>query len=235
MTKFTILLFFSLFFVCSYAVSAQSTVINTSSTDTLEEGFFYIEADFAAHFDKYRNGGFQSYGSRMVYGFKRKFEAGANFFYTRDGSRPAPKEFQANAKWQPYQNERRKIAFSTGVQLFVPLDKSAGRRPFAVVNGNGSKVFNPTNGTRVTAGFYQTIGAEKDFGTKRGATLAVEQPISRRFSFAADWSSGNNRFGYTAAGLNFNPTPRHLVFAGYNFGNSGRGNNSFITYYGYTF
>ncbi len=235
MTKFSIFLFFSVLFVCSYAVSAQSTVINTNSTDTLDEGFFYIEADFSAHFDKYRNGGFQSYGSRMVYGIKRKFEVGTNFFYSRDGSRPAPKEFQVNGKWQPYQNERHKIAFSTGMQLYVPLDKSAGRRPFAVVNGNASKVFSPTNGTRVTAGFYRVVGAESDFGTKTGATLAVEQPLIRKFSFAADWSSGNNRFGYSAAGLNFNPNPRHLVFAGYSFGNSGRGNNSFITYYGYTF
>jgi hypothetical protein len=235
MLKFPVFLFFSLIFAFSFAISAQSTVINTPSTDTLEEGFFYVEADFSAHFDKYRNGGFQTYGSRMVYGFKRKFEAGANFFYTRNGSKPSPKELSANAKWQPYQNERRKIAFSTGVQLFVPLDKSAGRRPFAVVNGNASKVFSTTKGTRVTAGFYQTIGAEKDFGSKRGATLALEQPISRRFSFAADWSSGNNRFGYAAAGLNFNPNPRHLIFGGYSFGNNGRGNNSFITYYGYTF
>lgn len=235
MAKFSLFLFFSVLFVCSYAVSAQSTVINTSSTDTLDEGFFYIEADFSAHFDKYRNGGFQSYGSRMVYGIKRKFEVGTNFFYSRDGSRPAPKEFQANAKWQPYQNERHKIAFSTGIQLYVPLDKSAGSRPFAVVNGNTSKVFSPTRGTRVTAGFYRVVGAESDFGTKSGATLAVEQPISRKFSFAADWSSGNNRFGYSAAVLNYNFTPRQFVAGGYNFGNTGRGNNSFLVYYGYTF
>lgn len=224
-----------LLFACSFAVSAQSTIVNTTSTDTLEKGFFYIEADFGAHFDKYENGGFQSYGSRMVYGVKSNFEVGANFFYSRDGSRPAPKEFQANAKWQPYQNERHKIAFSGGVQFYVPLDKSAGGRSFAVVNTNASKVFSPTKGTRVTGGFYQTIGTEKDFGTKNGATIAVEQPISRKFSFAADWSSGSNRFGYSAAVLNYNFTPRQFIAGGYNFGNTGRGNNSLLVYYGYTF
>ena len=233
MKKFPIFLF--LLFVCSCAAFAQSTVINTPTTDTLEPGFFYIEADFAAHFDKYENGGFQAYGSRMVYGVKRKLEVGMNFFYSRDGSRPAPKEFQANAKWQPYQNEKRKIAFSTGVQLFVPLDKSAGRRPFALVNANGSKTFSFTKGTRITAGFYQTIGTEKDFGTKRGATFAVEQPLVKRFSVSADWSSGNNRFGYTAAALNYNITTRHFISGGYNFGNTGRGNNFLLIYYGYTF
>ena len=224
-----------LLFACSYASFAQSTVVSTPTTDTVEPGFFYIEADFAAHFDKYENGGFQTYGSRMVYGVKKKLEVGMNFFYSRDGSRPAPKEFQANGKWKAYQNEKRKIAFSTGVQLFVPLDKSAGRRPFALVNANGSKVINATKGTRVTAGFYQTIGTEKAFGTKRGATLAVEQPLTKRFSVSADWASGNNRFGYSAAVLNYNITPRQFIAGGYNFGNYGRGNNFMLIYYGYTF
>lgn len=235
MKKFTTTLFFVILFACSFAVSAQSTVINTTSTDTVEKGFFYFEADFGAHFDKYENGGFQSYGSRLVYGIKKNFEVGTNFFYSRDGSRPAPKEFQANAKWQPYQNEKRQIAFSSGVQFYVPLDKSAGRKTFAVVNTNASKVFKPTGGTRVTAGYYRAIGTEEGFGAKSGATLAVEQPISRRFSVSADWSSGNNRFGYSAAVLNYNFTPRQFIAGGYNFGNTGRGNNSLLVYYGYTF
>lgn len=234
MTNFRSLLLFALFIFGGVAVSAQSTIVNIPSTDVMPEGRFLLELDFLAKFERYSKGGFQTYGYRTVYGFKRKIEVGANFFYTRNGTN-SPKEFQPNVKWQPYQNEKYGVAFSTGAQFFVPLNKSAGRRVFAMIYGNGSKTFKKTNGTRLTGGYYSIFGAERDFGTKRGAIFAVEQPIKRRVSFVADWYSGNNRLGYAAAGFNFVLTDRQFLMLNYNFGNSGRGNNYFSAFYGYTF
>ena len=162
-------------------------------------------------------------------------EVGANFFYTRNGNRPSPKEFQANVKYRAFQNEKYGVAVSTGAQFFIPLDKSAGTRAYSMVYANASKTVNPLNGMRLTGGFYKIIGANRDFGSKRGVIIGIEQPLIRRFTFIGDWYSGNNRFGYSAAGLNYAITKKQFVLIGYNFGNFGAGNNAFSAFYGFTF
>jgi len=87
----------------------------------------------------------------------------------------------------------------------------------------------------VTGGVYTVLGGSRDYGTKTGVMLGVVQPIHNRVSFVADWFSGQNRLGYSSAGLNFNITKRQYLLTGYSFGNSGRGNNAFAAYYGVTF
>jgi hypothetical protein len=235
MSKFRSFLLLSLFIFSACAISAQSTIFNVPSTDVMPEGRFLLELDFISKFDRYKNGGFQTYGYRTVYGFKRKIEVGANFYYTRGGRGSSPKEFQPNIKWQAFYSEKRGIAVSTGAQLFVPLNKSAGRRTFAMFYANGSKTIKKTKDTRLTGGFYTIVGAERDFGSKKGVILALEQPLFKRVSFVADWYSGNNRLGYSAAGFNIVLTSRQFLMLGYNFGNFGRGNNAFSAFYGYTF
>ena len=216
-------------------VSAQSTIFNIPSTDVVPEGRFLLELDFVSHFDRYDRGGFQTYGYRANYGIAKNVEVGANFYYTRAGRGSSPMEFQPNIKWKPFQSEKYGVAVSTGVQFFVPLNKSAGGRSFALLYVNGSKTIKQTNGTRLTGGFYSVVGAERDFGTKQGVLLAIEQPLIRRVSFVGDWSSGYNKFGYASAGLNFVLSPKQYLTLGYSWGNSGRGNNAFSAFYGYTF
>ena len=235
MSKSRSFLLILLFIACSCAVSAQTTIFNIPSTDVVPEGRFLLELDFVSHFDRYDRGGFQSYGYRANYGIKKKVEIGANFYYTRLGGGKSPMEFQPNIKWKPYASEKYGVAFATGVQFFVPLNKSAGDRVFALLYANGSKTIKQTNGTRLTGGFYSVVGAPRDFGAKNGVLVAIEQPLFRRVSFVGDWSSGENRFGYVSAGINFVLTPKQYLTLGYSWGNSGRGNNAFSAFYGYTF
>jgi hypothetical protein len=217
-----------------FAVSAQSTIFNIPSTDVLDKKQLLIEADFIAHFDKWEKGGFQSFGYRTVYGVGRKLEVGVNFFYTRNGS-TSPKELQPNLKYQIFKKEKYGLAISAGGQFFVPLNKSAGRRTFGMFYSNASKVVKQTGETRLTGGFYTIVGAESDFGTKNGALIGIEQPIKGKLSFTADWSSGKNRFGYATAGLIYSFTKRQFLQVGYNWGNSGRGNNALSAFYGFTY
>jgi hypothetical protein len=213
---------------------AQSTIFNVPSTDALEKKHVMIEADFISHFDKHSNGGYQTYGYRMVYGLTKNVEVGANFFYTHNGSR-VPYELQANVKWNAYQNEKYGIKVSGGAQLFIPLNKPAGKKTYGMVYANVSKEVNQLHGMRLTGGVYQMIKPEQDFGTKRGFFAGYEQPITRKLSFLSDWYSGNNRLGYAAAGFGYALTDKQDIYAGYNFGNFGRGNNFFSFYYSYTF
>ena len=223
-----------IFLIGNAAISAQTTIYNVPSTDVVPEKLFYVEADFAVHFDKFSKGGFQSYGYRTVYGVRKNLEVGANFFYTRNGA-TAPKEFQANVKWQTYNNEKHGFAVSTGAVVFVPLNRTGSRRPTSMIYANASKIIKGTNGTRLTGGVYTVAGANRAFGTKTGALVGFEQPVKQKLSFIADWSSGKNRFGYSAAGFSYALTKKQYLFSGYNFGNSGRANNFFSIFYGYTF
>lgn len=216
------------------SVFAQSTIFNIPSTDVLSENTFYLEGDVIVHFDKYQNGGFQTLGYRGVYGVTKKLEAGANIFYTRTGD-GTPLEIQPNLKYKVYENEEHRIGVSVGTQIYVPLNKAAGNKTYGMIYANASKVIEQTNGTRITGGIYQMIGVDKNFGTKTGAIVGLEQPIKGRLTFAADWYSGKNRFGYSAAGLSYSFTKQQFLMVGYNFGNTGRGNNAFSAFYGITY
>lgn len=217
-----------------FTVSAQSTIFNIPSTDVMGEDRLYIEGDFIAHFDKFERGGFQTFGYRTVYGVRRKLEVGVNFFYTRNGS-TSPKELQFNTKYKVFSREKWGFAVSSGAQLFVPLNRSAGRRTYGMFYSNASKTFKKTKETRVTGGYYTIFGAERDFGTKNGAIVGIEQPLFGKLAFTADWYSGKNRFGYSSAGLSYSFAKRQFFQVGYNWGNTGRGNNAFSAFYGITY
>ncbi|MCY7344636.1 MAG: hypothetical protein LH614_00290 [Pyrinomonadaceae bacterium] len=229
------LLFALLIFAAGLPITAQTTIYNVPSTDVVAEQTAYLEADFLAHFDSTSRGGFQTYGYRVVYGARKNLEIGANFFISRNGSRTSPKEFQPNLKLKVYGSERLGIGVSTGAIFFVPLDKAAGTRTFGMTYGNVSKTVKQARGMRLTGGFYRLVGAKRSVGTKTGAIIGIEQPVNRRLIFLADWYSGKNRFGYSAAGFSFAITKRQFLFAGYNFGNTGRANNFFSAFYGITF
>jgi hypothetical protein len=220
--------------IASLGAPAQMTLFNIPSTDTLPRGSFYVEADLITKPVSYRNGGFQSYGYRVVYGVDHKTEVGANYFYTGDGGEPSG-ELSVSVKRNVYSNEKHGVAVSGGAIAFLPLKAGPDGHKALMVYGNVSKVITPLHGLRVTGGFYKVFGGGRDFGTKTGVLLGVEQPIAKKFSFIGDWSSGNNRFGFATAGVNYAITTRQFVMVGYNFGNYGRGNNALAAFYGYTF
>lgn len=217
--------------VLSIVAAAQMTIFNIPTADTLGKKSIYVEADFISKPVAYRNGGYQTYGYRVVYGLTHRTEIGANFYYTRDEAGSFA-EMQFNAKQNFYRNEKHGVSVSGGILVSLPLRASRGEKNFAIAYATMSKTFWQTV---ITGGAYTIFTKDKDFGTKTGALIGIEQPIYKKLSFVSDWSSGNNRFGYAAAGVNFSITPRQYVLAGYNFGNYGRGNNALSVFYGYTF
>ena len=219
---------------CCKETFAQSTIFNVASTDVVAEKRFYLEADFISHTQSFQKSGFQSYGLRGVYGVGKNFEVGANVFMTRS-SAGTPVEIQPNFKWKAYSNEKHGFAVSGGTVLFVPLNKTAGSRATAMVYANASKIVKSTNGTRLTAGAYTVLNTKNEMGTKNGALVAIEQPVHRKLNLVADWYSGKNRFGYAAAGFTYFVSSKQTLYAGYNFGNSGRRNNSLAVFYSHTF
>lgn len=225
-----------IFVIASTAALAvsQTTIFNIPTADTLPRGSWNLEGDFLTKPVSYDKGGFQAYGYRVAYGLDNKNEVGANFYLTYDGTRSvAQSEF--SYKRTLYRSEKHGISTSGGAVLFVPLRNKDGERVAGVIYGNASKSIEPLNGMRLTGGAYHVLRGSKDFGTRTGAMAGIVQPVAGRVSFVADWFSGNNRLGYSSAGLNFNITKRQYLLSGYSFGNSGRGNNLLAVYYGMTF
>jgi hypothetical protein len=214
--------------------AAQTTLFNIPTADTLPRGSWNLEFDFITKPVSYRDGGYETYGYRAAYGLNNKTEVGANFYLTWEGTNSvAQSEF--SLKRNVYLNERYGISASGGAVAFVPLRARNGDKTAVMIYGVGSKTINQLNGLTVTGGAYHILGGSRDFGDKTGAIVGMNQPITNRIAFVADWFSGKNRIGYGSAGFNLAVTKRQYLTTGYSFGNSGRGNNSFAAYYGVTF
>lgn len=231
MKKFIKYLFMLPLLVGIEAVAAQTTISNAPSTDVIEHQSSYLEAGYSGHFGKYSDGGFQSYGFKALYGLRRNVEIGANLSYTRDGA-SSPVEFSPNVKWKAYYNENHKFAVSGGAIAFIPVKDVKGSRPSALVYAIAGKEFDFAGGIRITGGVYTTVGMKKEDGNRKGFMIGYEQTLIKKAGFIAEYISGSNRFGYTSVGLSIPFAKKNVFFAGYNFGNTGRGNNWLAVTYG---
>ena len=113
----------------SPSVRAQSTIFNIPSSDVQSPGKVYFEADFITHFASYKDGGYQTYGPRVVVGLPGHTEVGVNVFYTRT-SPGEPIDVQPNFKWQFYDNEKRGLAVAAGVLISFPGHAAARRQNY---------------------------------------------------------------------------------------------------------
>jgi len=217
-----------------FVVHGQTTIFNVPSTDVQATQKTYFEADFVGHLTSLENGGFQTFGGRLLYGARKRLEVGVNVFYTRAAGAPQSVELQPNAKWQVYQNEEKGIAVATGGVLFLstPHRKSD---TLGLIYVTASKKVKATHGPRLTGGTYRLVGLNAGAGTQGGGILGYEQPVNRKLTFLADWYSGKNRIGYASAGFGVTLSPKNVVYFGYSFGNAGRGNNALAIFYGRNF
>lgn len=216
------------------SVSAQSTVFNIPSTDVQAPKSVYVEADFTGHLSSFTTGGYQSYGPRIVYGLHRRMELGFNAFYTRT-SPSEPVEIQPNFKFQLYSSEAKGVAVSAGTILSIPVTKRSAGATTGMIYAVASKNIEGDYGPRFTLGSYALVGSFEPGTTRKGLLIGYEQPLTKRLTFIADWSTGNNDYGYAVAGAGITLTRKSSLYVGYNFGNHGRGNNALGVYYGINF
>src|SRR5918911_4099027 len=69
---------FATTFFESRKTRAQSTLFNIPSTDVVAEKKTYLEFDFVSHLESHRDGGFQAYVPRAVFGAGKHLEVGTN-------------------------------------------------------------------------------------------------------------------------------------------------------------
>lgn len=213
-------------------VRAQSTVVNTPSTDIVSPKDVYLEFDYISNYSHHYNGGFQSYVPRAVVGLGKGVEVGANVNYTDGLGINQPVEIQPNIKWRFYENENKGMAAAVGCIAYLPVNHRTGSDTFGLCYSVFSKRVRGDYGPRLTGGGYALLDRRSGAGSRGGAIAAYEQPIASRASFVVDWFSGHNRFGYVTPGFSFITTSGSTLFTGYTIGNQGRRNNAFITFYG---
>jgi hypothetical protein len=213
---------------------AQSTIFNVPSSDVQAPRKVYLEADFITHFASYKDGGYQTYGPRVVVGLPGNVEVGVNAFYTRS-SPGQPVDVQPNVKWQFYNNEKRGLVVAAGVLVSIPVTRRSEGNTTGMVYVVGSKSFPGAHGPRLTFGGYNLVGRFEDGTDKTGVIAGYEQPVTKKFAFVMDWFSGNNDLGYVTPGVGITLSPKNNIYAGYSIGNQGRGNNSLGVYYGHSF
>jgi len=221
--------------LCTCAESrAQTTILNTPSTDVVASKKVYVEMDFLTNYAWQRESSFQNYIPRVVVGIPGKLEAGVNVSFTHISGQNLPVEVQPNVKWQFYNNEKAGVAAATGCILYTPMNHRAGTDTLGQCYVVGSKQFSGNRGPRFHSGAYSLVGAPSE-RTKQGAIIAYEQPLFNRFSFLVDWFSGDNRFGYVSPGISIATSKSTALTTGYAIANHGSGKNAFFVYYGKQF
>jgi hypothetical protein len=214
---------------------AQSAIFNVPTTDVLPKHELYVEADYITHPASYAKGGYHSFGPSIVYGVGKKIEIGFNLYFTR-AAEPEATELQPNAKWQIYNDEERSgFAAAVGGIAIIPLTERETTNTNALFYVALSQKIKKNFGPTFTTGAYSFVGRMEEGENRTGILLGYEQPVHNKLKFFADWYSGNNSFGYAAAGIEITFPKEHFLYAGYSFGNQGRGNNWLGIFFGRTF
>lgn len=216
---------------CVPTASAQQTVFNVPTTDVLDRGKVYVELDVPF---KPVDPKFSSFVPRIVVGTGGNVEVGLNVLGNiqpgADATALAP-----SFKWKVYNGGDNGWAFAVGDTVTIPIRNKSydiGNYAYAEV----SKTFK--SGTRVTAGGFHFSDNVVASGAQRaGGQFAIEHPVTRNITLAADWLTGKHASGYFSPGLYFKPHPKVTVYTAYSIGNSnvGNGNHFFLFEVGYGF
>lgn len=211
-------------FALAGPASVQSAIIYVPSTDTVAAGNAVIGGDLYSNPRRFRRGGFVSVGPTFNYGFSDNVDIGANAYATRTADGWTG-EFQPNFKWRPVGQKKAGVNVAFGIVGLVPI-RDDSQSPASKFYLNASRTFASARNARLTGGIYRIAGGGDSFGDKTGALVAFEQPVTERLTLVADWTSGRNKLGYSAAGFNYRMGKQDVIVS-YAFGNSGRGNNFF--------
>ncbi len=224
--------------------SAQSTIFNIPTTDTVSKGKVYAEFDFLAQAPAPDTGEYKIFNPRLIVGASNTVEVGVNFPVYRSGGVNSG-YIQPNAKVKFYNNDDGGVAVAAGALFNTPLNNREAQESWGLVYTEFSKKVKSGNyGPRFHIGPFGAIAQQEKagfLGTRAGVILGYEQPIHPKASIVADWFSGKNSIGYFTPGISIVLPGSGLLNVGYSVGNDSWENSNatknryFFAYYGVTF
>src|SRR5688500_3592826 len=99
-------------FISGNNARGQSSLFSIPTTDVLEKGSTYFEADFDANLFRPSAERWQSFGAMVIRGVGRRSEIGLNVYSVRTSGGFEPLELQPNFKFNVYQNESNGFSLS---------------------------------------------------------------------------------------------------------------------------
>ncbi len=203
---------------CCLGVSAQETVFNVPSGDVLDRGKLYGELDITANHSTSSG----SFTPRIVLGIGHRVEAGLN---VNGIAAPGPVQttITPTVKWKAYDGGDNGWAFLVGDDVFFPVQNRAydvGNYVYAEF----TKTWNKS--TRVTFGAYDCSNHVVASGNRAGGQFAIEQPINKKLTLAADWFTGHHALGFITPGVIVKITQKFTWYGTYQIGNSGASNGN---------
>lgn len=201
----------ALVMLLSDRATAQQTVFNVPSGDVLDKGKVYGELDITYRSSD-SNAGFTP---RVVFGAGGRAEMGVNINGLSTKGEPQT-TLTPTVKWKAYESGSNGWAFLIGDDLFVPVQNrsySAGNYLYVQVTKTWKKK------TRVTAGAYHFTRDVVASAQRAGGQFAVEQPIGKRVTVAADWYTGKHALGFFTPGIVIKLTPKLSWYGTYQIAN----------------
>lgn len=207
----------------------QETVFDVPSPDILDQGKVYGELDGTARpVDP-----IYTFTPRVVVGLGDRIEAGVNFIGLSEPS-SGQVTISPTVKWRLWEGGNSGWSFFVGDNGFFPARKreyNAGNYFYAEF----AKVFR--KGTRIGFGGYYFTKNVVAPAQRAGGQFTLEQPIYKRLTVAAEWTTGNNAAGYVSPGVIVKATTKLTLYGCYQIGNAGvtKGNHQFLWELGYNF
>jgi hypothetical protein len=208
---------------------AQQTVFNVPSGDVLDKGKVYGEIDFAYLW--HASAG--TYTPRVAGGIGNRIEIGLNLNgITSSG--PSQTTPTPTIKWKAYDGGKNGWSFLVGDDVFIPV-QNRSYKAGNYIYGEFTRMLKTQ--TRFTFGAFDFTRSVVASGNKAGGQFAVEQPVSKRITLAADWFTGHHGIGYFTPGAVIKLTNRATAYAAYEIGNSGlsSGNHQLLIELGWNF
>lgn len=203
-----------IFFAAALRLAAQQTIFDVPSADVAPRGDWFYQHQTVAKPGGPERRWIQS--NAFGYGIGHTLELDATL-YNFDLKRPSEAPFAFGAKWAP--------ALTTGeaaVQVRLVLGQMVTVRPSAPKAGSWTYAMlsaeSSRTRTRLTAGY--TEGTASLFGRRSGSVLwGVEQRLSDRWMFQADYFGGHHDLSYLIPGAVYRFSTHWMVSAGYQIPN----------------
>ena len=199
--------------VCLVApAAAQETIFNVPSGDVLERGKVYGELDFSYQ----HSTDIAGFTPRIVAGIGKRVETGVNVNGLTTGT-DARTTLSPTVKWKAYDGGKNGWALLAGDDLFFPVQNRtyrAGNYVYAELTKSWA------GGTRVTFGAYHFTRNVVAGAQRAGGQFAIEQPLNRRITLAADWFTGHHALGYVSPGIIAKLTSKLTWYGSYQIGNA---------------
>lgn len=236
LNRFSIAAFTAFLFISAVSISAQSNIFSMPSTDI--QGKDSVSVSLITKFktnDESAKKRFSAFTPKVVAGVMKNVEVGVSIGGNVQPGKDAT-SLVTSVKWKFYENEKYGVAMAAGNNFYVPLRNKKydfGTYTYVAV----SKTIKTTK-TRLTMGSYlysKNVVASK--ATRAGGQFGIEQPINKRFAFAAEYVTGKHSGGYFLPGMKVKWNKRMATKFGYTIHNSkvAQGNHYFYVSTGINF